>query len=293
MNQAIVDGLIQGVLYAGLGVAFSLIWSTTRIFYITLGALYMVSPYLFSAGISAGLPWYISVAGALLGAAILSELCDYLIHWPLARKFSPPEVHFIASLGAFLVILQSAVLVWGSKPHFFGSTLGKLYAIGTLRLTQGQVAGAVVGVLLLLLSFLWLRFSNMGLASRAMASNADLLSTLGWDIRMLRRILFAVSAFLAAAVSLLAAYDVGYDPQTGMKSVLVGLAATIIGGQSSFGWAAVAGLFLGVFRETISWSFSARWEDAATIGLMAVVLLLCPSGLRSITQRARRVEEEL
>lgn len=293
MFQAAVDGLIQGVLYAGLSVAFSLIWSTTRVFYIALGAIYMASPYLFSASIAAGIPWYISVLAALLGACVLSELCEFSIHWPLTRKYSPPEVHFIASLGAFLVIVQSTVLVWGSQARFIGEAVGRVYLIGGLRLTKGQVAGVVVGLFILIVVFLWLRFSNLGLALRAMASNAVLLSSLGWDICALRRILFAASAGMAAAMSLLSAFDVGYDPQTGMKSVFVGLAATIIGGRSSFAWAAVAGIGLGLFREMISWYFSPRWDDAATLAIMALILLVYPRGLGAITRHAHRVEEEV
>jgi branched-subunit amino acid ABC-type transport system permease component len=232
------------------------------------------------------------VVATVLIIAALSMLCEEWIHWPLARKHSPPEVHFISSLGAFLVIVQSAVLMWGSDPRFLREDVEAVHLFQALRLTQGQIVSALVAATCLGVVFVWLRFSNMGLASRALASNADLLSLLGRNVRAVRRTVFAASGALVGIVSLTTALDVGYDPQTGMRAVLVGVAATIIGGRASFAGAAFAGFTIGVLRATVAWFFSARWEDPATMLAMAFTLFVFPGGLRSIFGPRERLEEE-
>ena len=249
------------------------------------------APYAFSVLRDRGQPWPLAALETVAVIAALSVLSEEWIHWPLNRSHSPQEVHFISSLGAFLVVVQGVVLIWGNDPRFINGGGITAYTIGSLRVTQGQVAGACAAGFCLALLFVWLRLTEAGLIWRALADNAELLSVLGRDVRTTRRAVFAVSGALACIVSLTSALDVGYDPQVGMRVVLVGLAATIIGGRGAFAWIALAGCALGIMRTVVSWFLSSRWEDPATMLLMAVALLALPGGLRTLTGSHRRLED--
>jgi branched-chain amino acid transport system permease protein len=292
MTQILVNGLAQGLLLAVVALAFALVYATTRVFYLALGATYTLAPYIFLEGLRMGLPWFVGVGCAILAAVALGCAAEELIHWPLERRRAPAEVHFIASLGAFLVVGQIVVLVWGNDAQVLRTGVDVVYAFAGIRVTGGQAIGAVVAVAALAGTFLWLRGTDIGLQFRAMASNSPLLATLGHDIRRLRWAVFGLSGALAALVALATARDVGFDPNVGMRTVLVGVAATIIGGRGSFVGSAVAGLLLGVLRAQVVWYTSARWEDAITFLLLAGFLLLVPGGLRSLaTGRVMRVED--
>lgn len=291
MLQSLVNGIIQGLLFAAVGVAFSLVSATTRVFHLALGAVYALAPYILLGALHAGLPGYIGIASALLVAVGLGVAIEELMHWPLELKRAPAEVHLISSLGAFLVIGQIVVLMWGNDAQFLRSGVELAYTVGDLQLADGQAIAAIVGVSVLAGTFTWLHWTDVGLQFRAMASNAPLLATLGRDIRKLRRIVFGLSSASAALIALAAAWDVGFDPNVGMRTVLVGVAATIVGGRGSFGGAAIAGVLLGVLRAQVVWHTSARWEDAATFVLLAGFLLLVPGGLKSfVAAHATRLE---
>lgn len=291
MLQTLFNGLVQGLLFAVIGVAFSLVYSTTRVFYLALGATFTLAPYVLLSSLHVGLPWWAGVFLAVMVGAGLGLVAESLIHWPLERSRAPGDIHLISSLGMFLVVGQIVVLVWGNDPQVLRAGVDSVYQLGPLRVTQGQGFGAIFALLMLVGTLAWLRSSEVGLQFRAMASNPPLLATLGRDIRRLRRDAFALSGALAAIAALLAARDLGFDPNVGMRAVLVGVAATIVGGKGSFAGAAVAGVVFGVLRAQVVWHSSARWEDAATFAVLALFLLLVPAGLSAVFGSRTRIED--
>jgi branched-chain amino acid transport system permease protein len=291
MLQILLNGLVQGLLFSMIGVAFSLVYSTSRVFYLALGSTFTLAPYVFVASVQVGLPWWSAAAAAVLVAGALGLGAERFIHWPLECNRAPGEIHLIASLGAFLVVGQVVVLIWGNDAHVLRSGVDTVYQFGALRVTQGQVLAALVATVTLAGLFAWLRWSDLGLQFRVMATNAPLLATLGRNVRALRSGAFALSGILAALAALLAARDLGFDPNVGMRTVLVGVAATIVGGRGSFAGAAVAGLAFGVLRAQVVWQSSARWEDAATFAVLALFLLLLPTGLGSVFRGRTRIED--
>ena len=107
----------------------------------------------------------------------------------------------------------------------------------------------------------------------------EVTSLLGRNVRRLRRLVFMLSAGMAAIAAVATAHDVGFDPHGGLKAVLIGMAATIIGGRASLTGAAIVGFSLGIIRNEVVWLTSSQWEDAITFLLLALVLFLRPEGL--------------
>jgi len=288
--QIIANGLIQGLLFALMGMAFSLVYSTTRTFHIALGAIYALAPYILLACIQAGVGWVIGVVAALCISALVGLICEEVLHWPFVRKGAPPEVHIIGSLGMFLVLIQIIALIWGNDTQVLRAGVDEVYTAAGIRLTRAQLVGGGGAIIVMAGFFLWLRRSDLGLQFRAMADNPVLLSLLGRNVRNLRRMVFMVSAGMAGVVALATAYDVGFDPHGGLQAVLVGIVATIMGGRGSLFGAALAGLLLGILRSQVIWHFSARWEEAATFLILALILFFRPQGLFG---RALRLEEKV
>ena len=288
--QVALNGIVQGLLFAIMGVAFSLVYSATRTFHVALGGIIALTPYVLLASLESGLGWVTGLIFATAIACLIGWLCEDLMHWPLLRKGAPPEVHLIASLGALLVIVQVVVLLWGADAQVLQTGIDGVFSFGEIRLTWAQVWAAITAIVLLAVFFFWLDRSALGLQFRAMADNAILLSLLGRDVRKLRRLVFAVSAGLSGIAAIATAHDVGFDPHGGLKVVLIGIAATIIGGRGSLGGAAAVGFALGIIRNEIVWLTSSQWEDAITFLLLALVLFARPEGLFG---RKLRLEEKV
>jgi branched-chain amino acid transport system permease protein len=288
--QILINGIIQGLLFALMGVAFALVYNTTRVFHVALGAIFALAPYVYMTSLNFGLPAWLSYVPTFIICCIVGLLCEILLHWPFSRKMAPPEVHLIGSLGMFLVIIQVIVLIWGNDTQVLRSGVDTVFTFGELHLAKGQVFSGLMAMCALILIFaLLFAKSEVGLNFRAMADNPILLSLLGRNVRLIRISIFLLSALAAAVASTASALDVGFDPYGGMKAVLIGMIAAIVGGRGSFIGAAVAGLLLGIIRSQVVWYSSARWEETVTFIILSLILFIRPQG---IFGRKLRLEEK-
>ncbi len=286
--QILINGLLQGVLFGIVGVAFALVYRTTKVFHVALGGVYALAPFVALAAAAAGLPGWVGAAVAVMAAVALGILMEETIHWPFARKNAPTEVHLIGSLGAYLVVVQCIALIWGNETRVLREGIDTMWTVGGIVLAQAQLVGPALAFAAVLALFAWLATASRGLELRALADNPTLVALLGRDVRALRRWVFGLSGALVAVASTAQAWDVGFDPHIGLKAVLLGMVAMIVGGTGSFIGPFVGGVLLGILRAEVVWFGSARWEEAVTFALLGLFLFFRPQGLFA---RKMRVEE--
>lgn len=277
--QIILNGLISGSAIALLAVAFQMVYLPTRVFFIGLAGLYSLAPYLvFSAGKAGWSPAF-GVGVAIAVVVALAVVCEWLNHARLARKGASDGAHLISSLGIYIVLVQVIAILWGNDTKTLRAGLDSTVHVGGAILAQSQLIMAGVACGLLLGVWVMLRASNIGLRLRALADNPTQFALFGYNVDAHRLIAFALAGIFASASSLLTAYDLGFDPHTGLHSVLLAVVAVIIGGRHSFAGPAIGGLLLGLVRAQVVWHLSARWQEAVTFAVLALFLLLRPHGL--------------
>lgn len=259
--------------------AFSLVYRTTKVFHLALGGISALAPYLALASITAGMPGWGAAFFAIGAATCLGVLIEESIHWSLTCKRAPAEVHLLASLGAYLVIVQCVALAWGNEIQVLRSGIDQTWTLGVVTIGQAQVLGPILTLAATAALFVWLIGGGRGLQLRALADNLILVSLLGRNVRALRRWVFGLSGALAAATAIAQAWDVGFDPHVGLKAVLLGMVAMIIGGTGNLLGPFVGGVLLGVLRIQVVWFGSARWEEAVTFALLVLFLFFRPQGI--------------
>ncbi len=287
--QILLNGLIQGLLLGLVGMGFALVYNATGIFHIAQGVIFAGAPFILFACIQSGLGWPIGIAFSLVVAVILSCLYEIGNHWPLQKKEASKEIHLIASLGAYIALVQIIAIVWGNETRVLRSGVDATFSFAGVILTRSQVLGGAVALVILSVFLLWLRRTDVGLRLRAMADNPTQLALMGYNIRMLRLAVFGLSGLLTAIAALLLALDIGFDPHSGLQMVLLGMVATIIGGRGSFVGPVIGAILLGIVRSQVVWYTSARWEEVATFFLLVLFLFLRPQGLFG---RAGRLEAQ-
>jgi branched-chain amino acid transport system permease protein len=277
--QILINGLLQGILIGGVGLAFSLVYRTTGVFFVALGGVFALAPYVVLASVSAGLPVPVAVVIAICAAIVVSVVAEEAIHWPFERKRSPVEVHLIGSLGYYLVLVQVIALIWGNETRVLSAGGGSTWQLSDITLAKAQLLGPMMTLFVAIVLFIWLARAGRGLELRALADNPVLVSLMGRNIRVMRRWVFGLSGAMAAIAAIATAWDVGFDPHIGLKTVLLGMVAMIIGGAGSFAGPLIGGVLLGVLRAEVVWFGSARWEEAITFVLLGMFLFFRPQGL--------------
>ena len=288
--QIFINGAISGFTLALLALAFQVVYRPCRVFYLALGGIYALVPYIMLACLRHEWPIWLAVGVSIAMGIFVSLLCEWLNHSPLENKKGSSGAHLISSLGLYLILVQIIAIIWGNDTQVLRSGIDKVFHINEgLILTRAQIIVAICSILILSSFYVWLRFSDLGLRFRAMADNPIQLALHGYNIRRLRLLAFAMAGLLAAISSLMVAYDVGFDPHGGLPVLLLAIVAMIIGGNASFLAPVFGGLLLGITRALVVWFLSSQWQDAVVFLLLALFLLFRPHG---ILGRKQRLESE-
>ena len=279
MLQILLNGFISGLVIALLGLAFTVASLPTRVFHVALAGVYTAVPFVALSLWNSSWPHSLGVGVAILVGVGLSTLCESLNHWWLERKQAPDGLHLVSSLGISIMLVQSVAMIWGNETHVLRQGIDQVVQFTGLRLTHSQIIAGVVSGCMLTGFALWLHRSNLGLQFRALADNPIQLALFGYNIRNLRLLAFALSGLLAAVAALLTANDIGFDAHGGLHALLLGVVAVIVGGRGTWFGPVVAGILLGLCRAFVVWEYSAKWQEAATFGVLVLVLFLRPQGL--------------
>jgi branched-chain amino acid transport system permease protein len=142
---------------------------------------------------------------------------------------------------------------------------------------------ALVAVVLLVL-WLTLEKTRVGLIVRAGARDPTIMQVLGVDIGRVWLAIFGLGVGLAALGGVLAGPMRSVNPEMGSLVLAEAFVVTVIGGLGSIVGAVVAGLMVGVSISMVA-LFAPEMATIVMFALMAVVLLIRPQGLFGVRGR--------
>jgi branched-chain amino acid transport system permease protein len=289
MLQQLVNGLTLGVVYALIGMGFSMVWATARTMnfaygvIFTMGAysLYVVLDVVFGGrDLTIGILFIVFAVAAAIGIIVGYGL-DLVVFRPLRQsEFGP----FFASLGVAIIIENVLVLTFGSRTKSLSySAASSVFDVGPLRLTAAQVAVLCASVVIMVALQVAIAKTSFGRAMRATAWSQSTARLMGINPDRVIALVFVLAAVLALwAGVFVGLYYGAVSPYMGTQVLIKGLAAAVIGG---FGYlpGAIAGGFLLGLVEALGAQFttSGNWPDVIAYGVMILVIVIRPKGLLS------------
>ena len=283
--QLLVAGVAVGALYALVALGFVVIYKATGVINFAQGALLLLGAYLtYTFRDQLEWPFWVAVLLAVVGCALVGVLIERVI---LRRMVGRPVFAVIMiTIGLTIAIEQVVTWRWPGQRN-----LSDPFALDTV--TFGEVVVPVVnlwriGTAAVLLAgfFLFFRYSRVGVAMRATASDQEAALAQGISARRVFALSWAIAAAIAAlAGALLASGGRGLDPSLGVVA-LVAFPAIILGGLDSPAGAVVGGIVMGVV-ETMTAGYSDRlpeWLGAnfhrvTPYVVLVAILLVRPYGL--------------
>jgi len=280
LNQLIINIIISASLYALVAFGFTLIYSTTRFFHFAHGIVFTSAAYfVYALYIFLKLPFALSVGLAILLSAGLGCLIDRAIYRPLRQRKSSSLVLLLASLGVYIVLQNLISLFFGDDTKSIRSGVVKegLNVFGA-RITPIQITIIAVSIILLIGLVLLLKRTKLGKAIRAVSDDPELSSICGIDSERIILYVFAIGSALAGVAGILVALDVDMNPTMGMRFLMMGVVAVIIGGVGSITGTALGALLLGMAQHLGVWKISSQWQDAIAFAILLIFLLFRPEG---------------
>src|SRR5690554_3048162 len=278
--NSIQFGLLLFLVASGL----TLIFGIMGVINLAHGSFYMIGAYMAYglAPIVAG-----SVGGGFFATLafgiVLSVVAGYLLEWAFFSYLYEREhlQQVLMTYGLILVFdeLRSIVVdddVHGVPPPDWlaGSIpLGDLMSYPVYRL----FISAVCILLAIGMYFVFTR-TRLGMMIRAGSTNREMVQSLGIDIKILYRFVFAAGVALAALAGMIAAPVSSVYPGMGEQVLIICFVVVVIGGIGSVRGALLAALLIGAV-DTFGKVLLPGAAGVLIYVLMAAILLWKPAGL--------------
>lgn len=284
-----VSGIINGSLYALLGLAIVLIFSTTGVANFAQGELATLSGFVFLMifmPVGAGVPF------AWVATIITMAIVAVAIYVVVIRP-RPAAGHLnltVRTLGLAGLLHGVNVFVWGTnEPYRFPSLFGsETVHLGPVALSRDQLGTLAAAWVISAAFYCFFTFTSSGLAMRAVAIDREVASLQGVNVRRITVIAWIVAAVISAAVGLLAAPISFLETGLMQPYILKAFTAAIIGGMYSFPGVLAGGLLLGISEAFAIAGSSVAFREPFIFAVLLLVLLVKPTGLfagRTIERR--------
>jgi branched-chain amino acid transport system permease protein len=278
MTSYLVTGLLSGAAYGLLAMGFVLVYKGTRTFNLAHGEIGGVGVY--TAWVLLGrLP---VLAASLVGVAV-AALVALAMERLLVRRVSGqgPLAGLTVTLGAGLSLAYGEALLFGYNIKTFPSPVGRgSFHLASATVTAPRLAALAALVISAVGLGLLLRRTRLGLAMRAVTSDADLARLSGVAVDRSRGLTWALAGALAGTAAILLASVYTFHPLSNTLVMVRALAAALLGGLTSLSGAAAAGLAVGVAESlVISRTADPGVVDAVIFAMILSTLLVRPEGL--------------
>ncbi|MBS0223044.1 MAG: branched-chain amino acid ABC transporter permease [Proteobacteria bacterium] len=273
----LTNGLIVGAFYVLMALGLSMIINLSNVVNFAHGNFLAIGGY-----IAFVLTPFIGFWGALLVSPLLTAIMGYVIEKLIIRHvYTRNHIYsLLLTFGLSFILQDVCRYIWGPSPlplnipaDMSAAVTPDLFFITWYRVFM--VAVVIVAVAGL---FAFLRYTRVGMRIRAGTLDLDTVSALGVNVSALRSYNFAVGSFLAGLAGVLAAGQLGLNPNMGDDLIMPSFIAVIVGGVGSLTGTLLGGLLIGV-ASALTTVFYPSAADAVIYVIMALVLLIRPRGL--------------
>ena len=273
--NAVQYGLLLFLVASGL----TLIFGIMGIINLAHGSFYMIGAYLaFSlASLTGSLLW------AVLLGTVLSVALGLFLEWALFSRFYKRDhlEQVLLTYGLILVFEELRSLLLGNDVHGVAVPavlsasipLTDTLSYPVYRLFMSGVCLVLAGGLYLLI-----QRTRVGMMIRAGSSNREMVQSLGLNINLVYRLVFALGVALASLAGMIAAPASSVYPGMGTQVLIICFVVVVIGGIGSIWGALLAALLIGLV-DTFGKVFLPSVAGLLVYLLMAAILLWRPEGL--------------
>jgi neutral amino acid transport system permease protein len=302
--QLTVEGLKLGLFIAMMAIGLSLIFGTTGLVNFSHGEMVgwgMLIAYLFNfyglAGLfgfmegwpppfGSGVNLIIATLFAIAAGAGLGWSFDKFIFAPLRRRGAGLIAQMVVTIGISLVLRYMFLFGFGGTPRFFKDyTAQSAMQIGMVEITPKDLIAGTLSVIVLVGVGLFLMFTRMGKAMRAVADNRDLSESSGIDVQRVIRFVWTLGGSLAALGGVFLGLSEQVSWNIGFRTLLLVFAGVILGGLGTAFGALVGSVIVGVGIQVSTLFIPTELKNVGALVVLILVLIVRPQGILGTKER--------
>ncbi|HEY1775038.1 MAG TPA: branched-chain amino acid ABC transporter permease [Solirubrobacteraceae bacterium] len=270
-------GLALGGVYALSGVGMVVLYRATGVLNLAYGAIGAIGAMVAWSLITyEGVPsaWAYVIAVFIGG---FSTLLYGVIFGP-ALAARDPLVKAVATLGFALILLGLMTWLWSNsnitRSISFSTDSTTAFTVSAVSVSWTQVIAFAIGLVVAVGATVFLRFTKIGTAMRALADDREITATLGVPVRRVEAAAWFGSGILAGITGLLLADLDTLDPTTLTFLVIFTVAAALIARLRSITVTFVAAVVIGLVDNLVTPINSITNYRDMTPFVLAIIALL-------------------
>ncbi|RJR26769.1 MAG: branched-chain amino acid ABC transporter permease LivH [Desulfobacteraceae bacterium] len=280
-------GLTRGSIYALIAIGYTMVYGIIQLINFAHGEIYMIGA--FTALIAASAlsiegfgGWSLLVlAGfiAIVYSAAYGFTLEKIAYKPLrkASRLSP----LISAIGMSIFLQNYVLLAQTSDFLPFPPLIEEfsfLEQVTVMRSSELLIL-SVTAVSTALLT-LFIKFTRMGKAMRAVAQDKTMAMLLGVNVDRVISVTFIIGSTLAAIGGVLISSHIGQiNFYIGFIAGIKAFTAAVLGGIGSLPGAVLGGMVLGWTESFATGYVSSDYEDVFAFGLLVFILIFRPAGI--------------
>jgi branched-chain amino acid transport system permease protein len=296
--QYFIDSVAYGSLFALMALSLSLLFGVMGLMNFAYGELIAVGAYTMFYTERYG--WLVMILATFASVIVFALIMELVAFRPV--RSASPSTLLITSFALSIGLQKLAYMIFPPgtprtvKPYPW---LTNQFDVSGVLFSRLEIATWIVTVLLLVGMLLLLKRTALGMQLRASTEDFGMAQLVGVKANWVISSAFAITGFLAAAVTILYMLNHGdVRPEVGQGPLLVAFVGVVIGGLGSLGGAALGGFTLGlminIFSATLPRSIQGHTLMFAFL-LVIAILVFQPNGLMGTVDKLRRkrVAEEV
>ena len=294
--EQFLNGLQLGITLFLMSAGLTLVFGIMQVINLAHGSFYMIGAYVCATVAARTGSFLLGLAAALPAAAFTGMLVEFIVLRRLYKREHLDQV--LATFGLIMFFNELTRIIWGRQPLFLDVPP---WLSDSLELLPGLIYPvyrlAVIGVGILVALALWYLFSRtrLGMQIRAGASNRDMISALGVNIKLLYTLVFGLGTLLAGLAGVMAGPILAVEAGMGENILILTFVVIVIGGIGSIRGAVAGALLVGlgdtlgraflptlfrlIFQSATADAAAASLASMAIYILMAAILVWKPKGL--------------
>jgi branched-subunit amino acid ABC-type transport system permease component len=282
LMPAIGFGIVTASILAVAGVGFTLQFGVTNILNLAYGDIMTAAAFiaylLTSAGVSV---WLGLLAGAAFGA-VFSVLLNRVIYTPFVRHGTRLFGMIIVTIAVSLIVQNGLLAIFGA--NFFSLQVARPSSVHVAGMVFTSVQLAIVGIAIaaMLLIHVLLRYTKLGKAMRATATDPELARNCGIATDRVIDVAWAMSGTLCGLAGVILVMNVtAFSDTTGSQFLIPIVAVAVLGGIGQPYGAMLGAVVIGLASELAAAVISPDYKDVVAFVILVIVLLARPQGILS------------
>ena len=285
--QIIINSIINALLISLVALGFNLIFSTTKVFHLAHGAIYVFSAYSYWTVIKFLFAGNSTSPQGILTAIVITTLLIFLLVWviekliykPISDRTSNQTITLIASMGVYLFIVNALAMCFNNDNKSLSNEVLRSLNFGNIILTKIQLWQAFVAIVILIIVTLFYKYSDYGLKIIATKDNYKVSSSMGIDVSKIRLLSLLIGSMLAATAAILTGYDTGFDPNIGFGITLTAAVIVVLSGNLSIIGTLTASFIIIFIQNLTEYWLSTQWKEPITFLILLLVILWKTEGI--------------